>query len=68
MQTPTKTLKALIVLSGLTQKQYAEAHNIAYKQFNRYATGRTEISMGKLQKLAFDDGKKINVEYSINNL
>lgn len=68
MTTTTKTLKALIQLSGFTQKQYAEAHGITYKQFNRYATGRTEISMSKLQKLAFDDGKKINVEYSINNL
>jgi transcriptional regulator with XRE-family HTH domain len=68
MKSPTQTLKALIKTSGLTQKQYAETHGIAYKQFNRYATGRTEISMDRLQKLAFDDGKKINVEYSINNL
>jgi transcriptional regulator with XRE-family HTH domain len=68
MTTTTETLKALIKLSGLSQKQYAEAHGISYKQFNRYATGRTEISTDRLQKLAFDDGFKINVEYSINNL
>jgi transcriptional regulator with XRE-family HTH domain len=68
MTTTTQTLKALIKLSGLSQKDYAETHGIAYKQFNRYTTGRTEISIDRLQKLAFDDGFKINVEYSINNL
>jgi transcriptional regulator with XRE-family HTH domain len=68
MTTTTQTLKALVKLSGLSQKKYAEAHGIAYKQFNRYATGRTEISINRLQKIAFDDGLKINIEYSIINL
>jgi len=61
MQTTTEVLKALINRSGLSQKQYSEKHNIEYKQFNRYATGRTVISVDKLQKLAFDDGKTIKI-------
>jgi len=61
MQTTTEVLKALINRSGLSQKQYSEKHNIEYKQFNRYATGRTVISMDKLQHLAFADNKKIEI-------
>lgn len=61
MQTTTEALKALIKQSGLSQKQYAEKHKIEYKQFNRYATGRTVITMDKLQQLSFDDGKTIKI-------
>jgi transcriptional regulator with XRE-family HTH domain len=68
MTNRTETIKALIKLSGLSQKDYAEAHGIAYKQFNRYATGRTEISIDRLQQLAQTDGFKINVEYLIIKL
>lgn len=68
MNTTTETLKALIQLSGISQKQYAEAHNIEYKQFNHWVTGRRNISIENLQEIASTDGFKINVVYEIINL
>jgi len=61
-------LKDLIKLSGLSQKQFAEKHEIEYKKFNHWATGYRNISIHTLQLFAFDEGKSIVFEYKFVDL
>ena len=68
MTSTTETLKALIQLSGLSRKDYAKRHNLEYSNLCGWLSGQRIIKHSTLVELAFDDGFKINVEYSINNL
>jgi transcriptional regulator with XRE-family HTH domain len=68
MTSTTETLKALIKLSGLSRKDYAKRHNLEYNNLNGWLIEQRVIPIKRLQELAFEDGLKINVEYSIINL
>jgi len=68
MTSTTETLKALIQLSGLSRKEYAKRHNLEYSNLNGWCSGQRKIPHSRLKELAFEDGLKINVEYSIINL
>ena len=62
LNTSQQILKDLIKLSGLSQKQFAEKHEIEYKKFNHWVTGYRNISLPTLQLFAFDEGKKITLK------
>ena len=66
--TNKEILKDLIKLSGLSQKQFAEKHEIEYKKFNHWVTGYRNISLPTLQLFAFDEGKSIVFEYNFVDL
>jgi len=65
-------LKDLIKISGLTQKKYAEKHEIDYRKLNHWVTGRRNIQDCTLELLAFEDGYKLiiekKIEYKIEKL
>lgn len=66
--TNQQILKDLIKLSGLSQKQFAEKHEIEYKKFNHWVTGYRNVSLPTLQLFAFDEGKSIIFEYKFIDL
>jgi len=68
MNSTTETLKALVQLSGLSRKYYAKRHNLEYSNLNGWCSGQRKIPHSRLEEIAFNDGFKINVEYSIINL
>jgi len=61
-------LKELIKISGLTQKKYAEFHNISAQKLSNWVTGYRNIQFYTLELLAFEDGYNIKINYKIEKL
>jgi transcriptional regulator with XRE-family HTH domain len=63
-----KILKDLVDRSGLSQKKYAEKHDLCPNKLNGWLTGVRNIYLPTLQLLAFEDGLEIITNYEIVEL
>jgi len=62
------TLKALIELSGLSNKQYADKHGIEVTKLIGWLNGTRNVKFSTLETLSKNDGKKLQIEIKIVSL
>lgn len=66
--TRQQSLKNLIELSGLNQKEFAKKHELRPERVSEWVTGKRNIYLPSLEEIANKEGYSLSINFKLDKL